>query len=439
MPSGDVNLGGYEIRCQSVYGFLPCTNKLWGQVFLIVVYEYLLSLSDAYIANGSELFFKMFGTGFFGASLFQMLGMIPRVALILVAGVSGTKENIQAMAAMGMGLLAGSVMMSLTLIWGSIVIFGHYDILPNSQKNKSFNLTGYGVTTDIETTYMARIILLTMIPFLILGVAELVASPSGTRVLFEKMDKNGDRYISTEELEAFILGLQIQEVGLCEKDFVSKMMEEFDVTGDFHICELEFIHGLSRWLHKANTYETSEELQSLLPRGPRTYYVVKKYETCWNYIKAAFFVIFGISMAILLARPLMQSIQEFSNEVGIPSFLVSYALIPLGLSCRQAVRAISTANEKTENAVSLTFSQLYGGVFMNNIMGLAIFLALVYIRDIQWDVSAELLVVLVICTAMGFFSSFNRKFALWTGIVAFLLYPISLAMLYILTHIMNLP
>lgn len=72
--------------------------------------------------------------------------------------------------------------------------------------------------------------------------------------LFEKMDKNGDRYISTEELEAFILGLQIQEVGLCEKDFVSKMMEEFDVTGDFHICELEFIHGLSRWLHKANTY-----------------------------------------------------------------------------------------------------------------------------------------------------------------------------------------
>lgn len=83
MPSGDVNLGGYEIRCQSVYGFLPCTNKLWGQVFLIVVYEYLLSLSDAYIANGSELFFKMFGTGFFGASLFQMLGMIPRVALIL--------------------------------------------------------------------------------------------------------------------------------------------------------------------------------------------------------------------------------------------------------------------------------------------------------------------------------------------------------------------
>lgn len=62
-----------------------------------------------------------------------------------MAGVSGTKENIQAMAAMGMGLLAGSVMMSLTLIWGSIVIFGHYDILPNSQKNKSFNLTGFNL------------------------------------------------------------------------------------------------------------------------------------------------------------------------------------------------------------------------------------------------------------------------------------------------------
>lgn len=70
---------------------------------------------------------------------------------------------------------------------------------------------------------------------------------------------------------------------------------------------------------------------------------------------------------------------------------------------------------------------------MNNVMGLAIFLGLVYIRDLSWDVSAAVLAVVIICTVMGLYTSLSRKFPFWTSIIAYIMYPISLLMIYVLT------
>ena len=52
-------------------------------------------------------------------------------------------------------------------------------------------------------------------------------------------------------MRALILGIQIKEVGLNEDDYEAKVMEEFDISGDSHITETEFIKGLSKWINKA--------------------------------------------------------------------------------------------------------------------------------------------------------------------------------------------
>lgn len=52
-------------------------------------------------------------------------------------------------------------------------------------------------------------------------------------------------------MRALILGIQIEEISLHEDDYEAKVMEEFDISGDFHIAETEFIKGISKWLHKA--------------------------------------------------------------------------------------------------------------------------------------------------------------------------------------------
>nr|XP_023907306.1 sodium/calcium exchanger NCL2-like isoform X1 [Quercus suber] len=515
----EVDVKATTVTCEPTYGFLPCTTKVWGQLFMIVVYEYLLSLAEKYVSSGTDLFFQMFGTGIFGASLFHILGTIPQVGLVLVIGVTGSTDTIEALATMGMGLLAGSTIMLLTLIWGSVIAFGSYDLSQPSdssdiENERPFSLTGYGVSTDVETYYTARIMIVSMIPFFILQLAKVLNSSSGIRIvvivsllvtlvflffyctyqvfqpwiqnrrleylmckyvqknllpslltdggrpnitiireLFHKIDKNNDNHISADELRALILGIQIEEVGLNVDDYEAKVMEEFDISGDSHITENEFIKGVSKWLNKAQQsasnqghdkpkffnsnsktqmQKTTEEEIRLLAQRKES----KGTDMAWsNYIKAAFLLILGTAITVLLAQPLMQTLQEFSTAVNIPSFLVSYVVIPLALNYRQTLRAITSARQKTEKAISLTFSEIYNGVFMNNMMGLAIFLALVYIRDLSWDVSAEVLVVLLICTVMGLFTSFCSKFPFWTSILAYLLYPLSLLLIYVLTTV----
>lgn len=70
--------------------------------------------------------------------------------------------------------------------------------------------------------------------------------------LFHRIDKDNNSRISSTELRAFILGIQIEEVGLDEEDFETKVMEEFDISGDSNISEAEFVRGVSNWLNKAN-------------------------------------------------------------------------------------------------------------------------------------------------------------------------------------------
>ncbi|XVE88155.1 hypothetical protein DITRI_Ditri19aG0045500 [Diplodiscus trichospermus] len=79
----ELDLPTKTVTCEPTYGFLPCTAKLWGQLFLLVVYEYLLFLSEKFISDGSNLFFEMFGTCIFGARTFHILRMFPRVVLVL--------------------------------------------------------------------------------------------------------------------------------------------------------------------------------------------------------------------------------------------------------------------------------------------------------------------------------------------------------------------
>ncbi|XP_024024767.1 sodium/calcium exchanger NCL2 [Morus notabilis] len=373
---------------------------------------------------------------------------------------------------------------------------------------------GYGVTFDVETSKTARIMLISLIPFLILQLAKIINSPSGIHVvvlvslivtiglvlayfiyqifqpwiqnrrlefvlrkyirrnllqnlltagrrpnipvireIFHRIDQNGNSYISNSELRSLIVGIQIEESGLRQDDLVARVMEQFDTSQDHQINEQEFVTGLSNWLivardsishphhgifRRNSAKTTTEEQQSLIAKNVATQSAANDGRKDWlNYVKAGLLIILGTAITLTLGQPLVGTLVQFSFAANVPSFLISYVVIPLALNFGQAVRAISSAREKTEKAISLMLSEIYNRIFMNNLMGLVGFLALVYIRNVSWDVSAEVLVVLIICTLMGLYTSFSTKFPVWTSIVAFLLYPISLLSLYLLTSVLG--
>ncbi|GAB4846527.1 hypothetical protein Ancab_025532 [Ancistrocladus abbreviatus] len=169
--------------CEETYGFLPCTTTALGNLSLIIVYGYLMYLAATYLSNGSELLLEILGPGIVGGLFLPILGALPDAMLILVSGLSGTKKTAQSKVSVGMGLLAGSTVMLLTVIWGSCVIVGKCDlqgwVAVDGKDTKGFKLTESGVSTDIWTKYAAIIMVVSVIPFIVVQLPQALHSTSG--------------------------------------------------------------------------------------------------------------------------------------------------------------------------------------------------------------------------------------------------------------------
>ncbi|GMY31960.1 sodium/calcium exchanger NCL-like [Fagus crenata] len=516
-------LSAESSTCDQTYGFLPCTTTVIGNIFLIAAYGYLLFMSASYLSRGSELLLQILGPGIIGGLFLPILGALPDALLILVSGLSGTTETAQSQVSIGMGLLAGSTIMLLTVLWGSCVIVGKCDLVDtvaqDATDTKGFSLTESGVSTDIWTSYAARIMVISVIPFLVVQIPQLLNSTSGRRLavligliasllllvsyclyqvlqpliqkrkiyyvklksdnleellrrirkdgepndepnedtikrLFDAINTNSDDYISATELRAFIVGIHFEEIDLHHNDVVDKIMKDFDTSHNYRIEEGEFIEGISRWLKNtkrtAGPYSLNQrvrewlteqnrrvrEQEDLLDVGIQSDEVVEGGESSkWTSIKAVLLLFLGTIIAAAFADPLVDAVDNFSDATSIPAFFISFIVLPLATNSSEAVSAIIFASRHKRTTASLTFSEIYGAATMNNLLCLAVFLALIYIRDLTWDFSAEVLVILIVCIVMGLFASFRTHFPLWTSIVAILLYPFSLVLIYVLDYV----
>ncbi|RVX03837.1 Sodium/calcium exchanger NCL2 [Vitis vinifera] len=113
-----------------------------------------------YSSEECEQLFSRFGPGVFGASVFQVLGALPESLILLASGLLNSKDTAQEYVLTAVGLLAGSTILLLTVLWGTCVIVGSCE----------FPGAGSGIATDEETGYMARIMGLSIIPFIIIQI-----------------------------------------------------------------------------------------------------------------------------------------------------------------------------------------------------------------------------------------------------------------------------
>ncbi|XP_058221559.1 sodium/calcium exchanger NCL1-like [Rhododendron vialii] len=655
-----------EEECEQLYGFLPCSYSAAGHLFLIVVYEYLLFHGESYVASGGERIFKILGPGIFGASAFQVIGSLPEALILLASGLLNSKETAQEYVYTGVGLLAGSTILLLTVLWGTCVIVASTNFSNDQNSDPSVNsspghnpfwrflsfLTDYGITADVEsleTSYMARIMLISVIPLIIIQIptvfhfssseeriliiitlvisvsfllsyfvyqvfqpwiqkrrlefvkhehlvldilrhvqkhalgrlltADGAPNVTAIRRLFEEVDQDGDKILSLTELrklfhgikyerwhahkdravdvvmkifdtsgdkkitvDEFVIGItkwleemklsaekqyhsikslkelyeilqpliqkkkkeheelisevlghvqssaigslymengrpnipiirrlfegidldkdncisqselrqlvgdiKFRNVSLDSDEVVDRLMEELDLSGDQMINEEEFVTGVSKWLHASRnqaptptsteapneTYQKKWEETDLLVEGKPVD------RSLWAWMKAIMLLVAGIAILAVLAEPLIESVQSFSESATLPSFFISFILVPLATNARGAISAITAARRKKPRTTSLTFSEIYGGVFMNNVLGLTVLLSLVYFRGLSWEFSAEVLIVLIVCAIMGVATSFSSTFPIWTSLVAYLLYPLSLILVYVLDDFFN--
>ncbi|CAA7013822.1 unnamed protein product [Microthlaspi erraticum] len=519
-----------EEACEQTYGFMPCTKTALGNVFLILVYGFLMFTAATYLSAGSELLLEILGPGIVGGLFLPMLGALPDAMLIMVSGLSGDATTAQSQVSVGMGLLAGSTVMLLTVIWGTCTVVGkcdlHDSVAVNNQDTKGFHLKDSGVTVDIWTSYAARIMAISVIPFVIVQLPQMLSSTSGRhlsvlvalilsvsmlisycvyqvfqpwiqrrrlafakhkhvisgilkhlkqhalgrllddegqpdehviRKLFETIDANKDGHLSAAELKALIIGISFEDIDFDKDDAVGKLLQDFDKTLDEQVDQEEFVRGIKHWLLQAmgasghsgpdagprtmkflDTFHTQTKREHALlgdnENGENDEESGEVADPKWVTIKAALLLLLGAAIAAAFADPLVDTVNNFSAATGIPSFFISFIALPLATNSSEAVSAIIFASRKKIRTASLTFSELCGGVTMNNILCLSVFLAIVYVRGLTWNFSSEVLVILIVCLVMGSFASFRTTYPLWTCFIAYSLYPLSLGLVYILDY-----
>ncbi|CAA0817833.1 sodium/calcium exchanger family protein / calcium-binding EF hand family protein [Striga hermonthica] len=265
--------------------------------------------------------------------------------------------------------------------------------------------------------------------------------------LFDDVDKDNNQRIGKAELESLVLDIiKTGKVTIDEEFALSQVMETFDFDADDSINIDEFTQGCKKWIEEnkkpsggSSTDSTSgsvfHELFELFKErkhddAQKTILWQQAVHNKWALFKSIFQLLLGIVMLTFLGGPLMGSILQLSYAMGFPSFSISFVIVPFAMNARAVLAAIFPASQKSTLTASLTFSEIYGGVIMNNIAGLTTLLAIVYAKDLTWDFSAEVLTILVVCAIVGMLAYSSTTYPLWTCILAFFLYPFSLGMFY---------
>ncbi|MCD9560368.1 hypothetical protein HAX54_018992 [Datura stramonium] len=173
--------------------------------------------------------------------------------------------------------------------------------------------------------------------------------------LFHAIDENGDERLSHAELRALVVGIRLEEINLEENDAIAKVLKDFDTSCDDQVDLTEFIAGVEKWLYEVRSSNGSSNVA-----GPNTI----KYLDDFHEETRREHSLLGEDQS-----------DEIVEGVENPrKTAIKAALLLLLANSSEAVSAIIFATRKKESA-SLTFSELYGAVTMNNLLCLSVFLA----------------------------------------------------------------
>ncbi|MCO5605797.1 hypothetical protein L7F22_059981 [Adiantum nelumboides] len=136
-------------------------------------------------------------------------------------------------------------------------------------------------------------------------------------------------------------------------------------------------------------------------------------------------------------KPLVDAVTDFSHASRIPSFFVSFVFLPIVSNASESISSIIFSSRTQQINISLTYSQIYGAVTMNNTMSLGTLLAIIYAQKLEWNFSSEVLIICLVTLIMGVLGLSKRVLQVWVSSLALLLYPLSIAIVFILDYIVG--
>eukprot|EP00127_Corallochytrium_limacisporum_P006187 Clim_evm4s221 gene=Clim_evmTU4s221 len=157
-----------------------------------------------------------------------------------------------------------------------------------------------------------------------------------------------------------------------------------------------------------------------------------------NVKKRAFYMMgLGTVLVLLFSDPMVDVLSEIGERIGIPGFYISFVLAPLASNASELLASYNYALKKTTKTITIAFSALEGAAIMNNTFVLAIFLILVFVRNLAWEFSAETIAIIFVELVMTGMAM-KRTQTILDGLFILSLFPISIALVAILENVVGL-
>jgi len=544
------------------FGVFPDCEGLGASVFLNLVYGYALLKAAGFISDGSELLLEILSPGLVGGLLLPILGAVPDAAVIIASGLGASKEDAQEQVSVGMGTLAGSTVMLLTIAWGGSLIVGRCDLssrgtainktlTPKASIIEAANETG--VTTDTDTKTNAMVMMASCVTFLVIQIPAWMGMQANKKIdlaaaavalgglalycgyqvlfpelqrrkiaaaqakaarkrgamfaehlgntmggilvdgevnvpalnkMFEQFDADGNNEVDVQELKLALVAMSVtmQDTQITDGD-VDVWLKEFDKDGDGLISRAEFCSGMTHWvleqaknisaknISRRPSFEgslrgggrpelsaargpTHAGLEPLLGSTPEQEAGEGQGEEDESDVeeeddeepmtksqiikKAMLFLAIGMAMVTLFADPMVGAVSSLSKALGLPSpFFASFVLTPFASNASELVSSLYFASKKRKKNISLTYSQVYGAVTMNNTMCLGLFMVVMRAQGLEWTFSSETLTILLVTLLVGYLGASRETFKSRLAVPVLALYPLSIALVCFLDFVVG--
>jgi Ca2+/Na+ antiporter len=249
--------------------------------------------------------------------------------------------------------------------------------------------------------------------------------------------------VSREEAEKWILEADKDKSGFIEFDELVEatlkyLIAKYELESQGRKIEMTRIHVDSQRHIDMHPDEVDEEEEDEVVPEDLAHLTIAEQQRKIK-LRAAYMMFIGTALVLIFSDPMVDVLSEVGARTGIPAFYVSFVVAPLASNASELIASYNYALKKTSKTISISVSALLGAACMNNTFCLGIFAALMYFKagGLVWEFSAETLAILLVELIIGVIA-LKKTQRLFDAVIVFLLYPASIAFVYLLENVAGL-
>ena len=194
-------------------------------------------------------------------------------------------------------------------------------------------------------------------------------------------------------------------------------------------------------------------------------------------VKACLLLLFGTLCVTIFSDPMVDVITQVGDRLAVSPFYIAFVVTPLASNASEVYAGLLFAKKKTNESISMTLATsqnnntsqermqahadgsanlladadfrhlcsvsmlcvlrsallpVHGAATMNNTLALSIFMAIIYVRGLEWEYTAEVATVMMVVIVVGLQGLLRRNIFLWQALLVIMLYPLSILFVYTL-------